>query len=291
MGKLRSTFGRQFSVLAFFTTTLAFMGSCGEPADGNPATTNGECASWSMQIASQHLIGDRIKRTKGSAYYDAGDLDPADEIGAFGIEFRNSDPLAPFGVLSSWQTPVPLGTTGTYRGYFSIQNGNGHSWIGEPWGEDPILEFSLFHHTSTYLAGTYFGEVFDMRTVEIAHVAGVFQWSSNGCTEIRSDCDDEFSACGSVCDFASSDAMEIRSCWKTCADQHGACAERSCIAKENLDEIAENFIGRCKKGSILREFPTQYLPETLEKIKRDQDAGIGRAQTAWKLLSDKRFDK
>lgn len=62
----------------------------------------------------------------------------------------------------------------------------------------------------------------------------------------------------------------------------------SCQAKSNLSEIADDFIGRCRKGSIRREFPVQYLPRTLGEINGDSSAN---GKKAWKLLNDGRFLK
>lgn len=61
-----------------------------------------------------------------------------------------------------------------------------------------------------------------------------------------------------------------------------------CQANSNLSEIADSFISRCRKASIRRKFPTQYLDRTLGEIKSDSsDDG----KSAWKLLNDGRFAK
>jgi hypothetical protein len=62
----------------------------------------------------------------------------------------------------------------------------------------------------------------------------------------------------------------------------------NCIANDNLTEIADNFISRCRKASIRSEFPGELLPETLGNIKKGKSA---RHKKAWKLLNDNRFKK
>ena len=62
----------------------------------------------------------------------------------------------------------------------------------------------------------------------------------------------------------------------------------NCKTDDNLGDIADSFISRCRKASIRRKFPGQYLYSTLGSIKRDKtDDG----KTAWKLLNDGRFKK
>ncbi|GAB4564355.1 MAG: hypothetical protein Tsb0020_14470 [Haliangiales bacterium] len=61
-----------------------------------------------------------------------------------------------------------------------------------------------------------------------------------------------------------------------------------CNARNNLGEVADKFISRCRKGSIRREFPSQYLSKTLKVIKGDSSAD---GKKAWKLLNDNRFKK
>lgn len=63
---------------------------------------------------------------------------------------------------------------------------------------------------------------------------------------------------------------------------------QSCNAGDNPNEIAQDFIGRCRKGSIYREFPTEYLGYTLGEIQAEPSAN---ARKAWKLLNDGRFRK
>lgn len=61
-----------------------------------------------------------------------------------------------------------------------------------------------------------------------------------------------------------------------------------CVARNNLSEVADKFISRCRKGSIRREFPSEYLNKTLNDIHRDSSST---AKKAWKLLNDNRFKK
>lgn len=64
--------------------------------------------------------------------------------------------------------------------------------------------------------------------------------------------------------------------------------EPSCAAGDNLNQIADTFISRCRKASIRREFPGSHLTKTVRIIKADSTA-IGKK--AWKLLNDSRFMK
>ncbi|NOS89953.1 MAG: hypothetical protein HOP34_15700 [Methylococcaceae bacterium] len=64
--------------------------------------------------------------------------------------------------------------------------------------------------------------------------------------------------------------------------------EGSCVANENLGEIADNFISRCCKGDMRREFPGELLAETLGSIKKGKTA---KHKKAWKLLNEGRFKK
>lgn len=61
-----------------------------------------------------------------------------------------------------------------------------------------------------------------------------------------------------------------------------------CVASNNLGEIADSFISRCRKGSIRQEYPGELLNETLGKIKAGSAANY---KKAWKLLNDGRFVK
>lgn len=62
----------------------------------------------------------------------------------------------------------------------------------------------------------------------------------------------------------------------------------NCVANDNLTEVADNFISRCRKASIRSEFPGELLSETLGNIKKGKTA---RHKKAWKLLNDNRFKK
>lgn len=61
-----------------------------------------------------------------------------------------------------------------------------------------------------------------------------------------------------------------------------------CIANNNLGDIADGFISRCRKGSIRQEFPGELLTETLATIKAGNSANY---KKGWKLLNDGRFLK
>ena len=54
---------------------------------------------------------------------------------------------------------------------------------------------------------------------------------------------------------------------------------------------AVQWIAQNCKGSIGREFPSQFYNKTLEQIKNLKDAGDAAAKKAWKLLNDSRFKK
>jgi hypothetical protein len=71
-------------------------------------------------------------------------------------------------------------------------------------------------------------------------------------------------------------------------DSSAATQLTSCVANENLSEIADAFISRCCKASIRREFPSELLSETLSAIKKGSSAVH---KKAWKLLNDNRFKK
>jgi hypothetical protein len=62
----------------------------------------------------------------------------------------------------------------------------------------------------------------------------------------------------------------------------------SCKVEDNLAATAEDYIKRCRKASILREFPSEYLDRTLAIIKTDRTT---KGRKAWKLLTDSRFAK
>lgn len=56
-------------------------------------------------------------------------------------------------------------------------------------------------------------------------------------------------------------------------------------------ETADQIISKNKRGSIRKEFPSEYLNKTLNEIEKDAKAGKAKAKKAKKLLIDKRFDK
>lgn len=62
----------------------------------------------------------------------------------------------------------------------------------------------------------------------------------------------------------------------------------ACVAGENLGEIANNFISRCRKGSIRQAFPGEHYGDSLGYIR---GCGLSSCKTAWKLLNDNRFKK
>lgn len=56
-------------------------------------------------------------------------------------------------------------------------------------------------------------------------------------------------------------------------------------------ETADEYISKNRKGSIRREFPSEYLDKTLNEIEKDAKNGERKARTAKKLLNDNRFKK
>ena len=56
-------------------------------------------------------------------------------------------------------------------------------------------------------------------------------------------------------------------------------------------KTAQQIISERKLGSIMREFPSQCLNWTPEKIEEEAKKGNACARKAKKLLNDKRFDK
>ena len=62
----------------------------------------------------------------------------------------------------------------------------------------------------------------------------------------------------------------------------------SCEANDNLSLFADTFISVCRKASIRREFPSEFLNSYLEDIKKNRSAS---GKKAWKLLNDGRFKK
>lgn len=61
---------------------------------------------------------------------------------------------------------------------------------------------------------------------------------------------------------------------------------------ENEDNLtAQEFIGKHCKGSILREFPSEYLGKTIKEIEKEAKKGNAHVRKALKLLRDQRFRK
>jgi len=67
-----------------------------------------------------------------------------------------------------------------------------------------------------------------------------------------------------------------------------SCPSADCVANNNLGDIADSFISRCRKASIRQEFPGELLNETLGNIKAGNAANY---KKAWKLLNDRGFLK
>lgn len=63
---------------------------------------------------------------------------------------------------------------------------------------------------------------------------------------------------------------------------------QGCNASDNLNITCEVFISRCRKGSINREFPSEFLDEKISVVKNGSSAAH---KKAWKLLNDNRFKK
>ncbi|MEU8137685.1 hypothetical protein [Streptodolium elevatio] len=61
-----------------------------------------------------------------------------------------------------------------------------------------------------------------------------------------------------------------------------------CDARDNLGEIANNFISRCRKAGIRQRFPGQHYGDTLGYLKQCRTDSCN---TAWKLLQDGRWKK
>lgn len=71
-------------------------------------------------------------------------------------------------------------------------------------------------------------------------------------------------------------------------NDHLVAQAADCVASNNLGDIADSFISRCRKGSIRQEYPGELLNETLGNIKAGSAANY---KKAWKLLNDGRFVK
>ncbi|WP_289140087.1 hypothetical protein [uncultured Brevibacillus sp.] len=63
------------------------------------------------------------------------------------------------------------------------------------------------------------------------------------------------------------------------------------VSSSLKSETASNYIAKNRKGSILREFPSEYLDKTLDEIEADAKKGNATARKAKKLLNDRRFSK
>jgi hypothetical protein len=61
-----------------------------------------------------------------------------------------------------------------------------------------------------------------------------------------------------------------------------------CTYDNNLTEVADSYISRCRRAKIRSEFPGQYYNLTLDEIKGDRS---GDGKKAYKLLNDNRFIK
>ena len=81
---------------------------------------------------------------------------------------------------------------------------------------------------------------------------------------------------------------------------------QSCNPRDNMNETADSFIGRCCKGSIRSVFPGEYLNKTMNEIQQNCKVGSRRdcedgdeptldsaqkARTAWKLLTRSEYRK
>lgn len=65
-------------------------------------------------------------------------------------------------------------------------------------------------------------------------------------------------------------------------------------AKKLIDKMktkAVDWIAKNKKGSINKEFPSEWGNKTLEEIRKAAQNGEKNAKKAWKLLNDNRFNK
>jgi len=61
--------------------------------------------------------------------------------------------------------------------------------------------------------------------------------------------------------------------------------------KAYAGKTASKIITEYKKGSIRREFPSEYLEATFEKIVQGAGRGVKNAVTAKKLLTNNEYDK
>jgi hypothetical protein len=63
------------------------------------------------------------------------------------------------------------------------------------------------------------------------------------------------------------------------------------MADDRLRVKAIDIIGQECQGSILREFPSQWLQHTLGEILEAATQGDRSVKKAWKLLQSRRFKK
>lgn len=63
---------------------------------------------------------------------------------------------------------------------------------------------------------------------------------------------------------------------------------QDCDASNNLNITCKVFISRCRRGSINREFPSEFFDEKVGVVKNGKTAAH---KKAWKLLNDNRFKK
>ena len=67
-----------------------------------------------------------------------------------------------------------------------------------------------------------------------------------------------------------------------------ATSAQNCVAVNNLSEVADHFISRCRQAKIRRAFPTELLNRTLGSLRNGSSA---REKSAWKLLSSNEYAK
>jgi hypothetical protein len=67
--------------------------------------------------------------------------------------------------------------------------------------------------------------------------------------------------------------------------------DRDCVASNNEDEIAQQFIGRCCRGFVNSEFPEEWRYRAIGEIRQAKDRRVARAQKAWKLLNKCEYKK
>jgi hypothetical protein len=69
-----------------------------------------------------------------------------------------------------------------------------------------------------------------------------------------------------------------------------ALAATDCTIDSNLTLTAQDFIGKCCKGSVKAEFPGELLANTVQDI-RDNKSKNASYKTAWKLISRSEYRK